>query len=181
MGGVTDDPYVTALRDHWGISWRMFIANRLIDTAVIVALFWLFGDPDTNDLKDGIPIMLGVVLGFGVYIAVRDWFASIAIGGGSGDDEYGYENLSILHALRRMKVTPDVISPARIDGLQYAVDSFTASQRDKMACALLFGIIKGRSAHMRSWQKLAFEDSVDRAILRYVRESSPSKDDPADE
>lgn len=180
MSDVANDPYVTSLRDWWGISWRMFIANRIIDAFALGAIFW-FGGSTKEGFNEAFWIMMAAVIGFGIYVVVRDWFASFMIGGGRGEEAHGHENLAILHALRRMKITPEAISPARIDGLQYAIDSFMANERDKIASAMLFGIIKGRGAHMSSGARHAYEDSVDRSILRYVQENSVPKNNGKDE
>ena len=166
MEEIANDPYVVGKRDWWAITWRIWFANRLIDFAIIVAIFYFSGD---GDFKEGAPIMMAVVIGFGAYVVVRNWVANFGIGS-ADEGKIGFQNLAILHALRRMKIHPKAISPLRLDGLYNLINADYQEARDRVGAALLFGIVKGRASLMPEYRRLAYEDSVDRAILRYVTE-----------
>lgn len=170
MEEIANDPYIIGKRDWWAITWRIWIANRVIDGAVIVAIFYFFGG---GDLKNSIAPLMGISLGFGAYFVVRNWFSNAAIGG-ADEGKIGFHNLAILNALRRMKIEPKAISPRRLDGLYNLANADYQESRDRVGAALLFGIVKGRASLMPAYRRAAYEDSVDRAILRYTTEESTS-------
>lgn len=168
MEEIANDPYIIGKRDWWAVTWRIWAANRAIDAAVIVAIFYFTGD---GDIKEGIAPLMGISLGFGAYFVIRNWFANAVIGG-ADEGKIGFQNLAILNALRRMKVEPKAIHPLRLDGLYNLVNADYQETRDRVGAALLFGIVKGRASLMPAYRRAAYEDSVDRAILRYATEET---------
>lgn len=168
MEEIANDPYVVGKRDWWAITWRIWAANRFIDFAIIVAIFYFSGD---GEIKEGTAIMMAIVIGFGAYVVVRNWVANFFIGK-ADEGKIGFQNLAILHALRRMKIDHRAINPLRLDGLYNLINADYHEPRDRVGAALLFGIVKGRGSLMPEYRRLAYEDSVERAILRYVDEET---------
>lgn len=164
MNELASDPYVVGRRDWWSMTWRIWLANRVIDSAVIFAVFWYFGD---GNWREGFLPILGFVVGFGAYAVVRNWVAAFFTSTGDGS----HYNIGFGLALRRMKIEPRAIQPARLDGLLYLLDADYKEPRDRVGAALLYGIAKGTSGRLPFYRQTAYEASLDNAILRYVLET----------
>lgn len=168
-----EEPYVLAQRDWWSGTWRIWLANRAIDAALIIAIFWATEGLSAIETET-FWMMMAVILGAGFYVAVRNWLSAI-LATGSGDDGIGTHSRGILSALR--KVNPDVrdLRPHNVDGLRGLMNSSRSLDEHRLFAAMLYGTIKAVALRLPQYRKIAYENAADLAILQYVKERG---DDP---
>lgn len=166
-----DDPYVVAQRDWWSGFWRTFVGNRVIDALVIVGMFWA-----TEGIKalntETFWAMMAVGLGFGAYVAVRNWLSAIFTTG-KGDDGIGTHSRGILTALRKANMGIDDLYPRNVDGLKSVMNSTRALDEHRLFAAVLYATIKATATRFPQYRQVAYENAADLAILQYVNEREP--------
>lgn len=156
------------LGDQWANTWRMFLAKRSADAAIVGVIFW-FTASEYDRLKDSFLLMLGAMLAIGGLIWFRDILAYWVLSLASGDDKR--TPLSVLTTLRESKIDPASIVPARMDGLKNLIDDTSADPEQRVQATAIFCSAEAGLRSKPWYARARGRDLFDNAILRYTLET----------
>ena len=154
-------------KDQWAIAWREFIAKRIVDLIIVLAVF-KFTASEYDKLEDSLWIMLAFAFAASVIIYIRDMVAHWIM------PMLGEEKrapLSVLESLRRSHIQPEHIVPARLQGLKNLIDDNFADAWERIDAAVIYvsleTMLRGRPWFRKDYSR----DLMDNAILRFTLES----------